>query len=926
MMTPAVRAEAPPPGQRVLTVSATTDSYPYSFRDSSGKLTGYGVDLLDAVAAEMHVTLRRIEVPATEDAANLEAARYDLVQFHAAVPGRGKLAAFSQPVLINRGDIFVRRGERRIASLDDLRAAHVPIATLEQGGDFLLANGFSPALIVHRSAGECLAALARGEVEAVLLTRLTGQAQLHFLKLRGIAPVGADLPGFKVTYCIATRRDNPELLAQINEALAVLSTTGQTEEIYSRWFGRFAAQEISPLQVALIVAASLGLALVVALWALHHQRQLRRQIAGQAALLRENQAILAAAQQFSHLGHWQRTMPPNLTVQWSAETYRIFERDPALPPPTAEEVVALAVGPDRDRWRDAIAGGLRQAQPYDLDLVIEPRPGVTKVVHVNARPTFDESGRQTGVFGTVHDITAPRAAEVSLRRSEQLLRALYANLPLGLGVVEQLGDDWQIVSINPAAMQHVALPDGIGGGTLRTSGLAPEWRDYWTRLLADCADTNRLVNRELLRPDLRRVFLTVAIPLEPADGRARICFLIEDVTERRRQEAELAQGRRLRAIGELVGGIAHEFNNLLTPIRLSAELIRADWPHDPALHDQLRIIGGAAERSAHLVQRLLTFGRQSESHPEQFDLHAVVDANIELLRPTSDRRIAIASTVSADLPPLFLPVGAVHQIILNLLLNARDTVTDKFTSTPAADWQPRIVVEGAVVSAPDAAIASPVPRASGWIRLTVRDTGRGMPAPVLERLFEPFYTTKEVGRGTGLGLATVWHLVTGFGGRVEVESTVGEGSAFHVLLPVFATAGAPAEPDAAPAPSRATAPRRLLLVDDEEAIVQLVSTLLRRRGHEVTAVDSATAAWTLLSTAPETYDAVLLDLNMPGINGVEFARRARALPFRRPLIVVSGRVSDVDRAALAAIDVTAVILKPFSLEQFAAVFDDAFAG
>ena len=919
-------ADALPSGQRVLTVSAATDSYPYSFRDSSGKLVGYGVDLLDAVAAEMHVTLQRTEVPAVEDVANLETAHYDLGQFQSAVLGRATLAAYSQPVLINRGDIFVRKGERQFTSLEALRAAHVRIATPEQGQSFLLANGFSPESITRGSAGQCLTALSVGDVDAVVLTRLTGHAQLYFLKIRNVVPMGVDLPGFKVTYCIATRRDDLELLAKINEALAVLSTTGQTEEIYSRWFGRFESKGLSAQQISLLVVASLGLALGVALWALQRQRLLRRQIAGQATQLRESQRILAAAQQFAHLGHWHRVTYPGPSLEWSAETYRIFECDPALPAPDVADLVMLAVGHDRERWRSAIEASIRYARSYDLDVAIEPRPGKTKVVHLNARPVFDETGRQTGVFGTAQDITAPRAAEVSLRRSEQLLRALYANLPLGLGVVEQLNDGWQLVSLNPAAIQHLALPPGAGAGcTLRDSGLAAEWQDYWAHLFAECADTDRPLNSELLRPDLRRVFTTVTIPLESVGGRARICFLIDDVTDRRRQEAELAQGRRLRAIGELVGGIAHEFNNLLTPIRLSTEMIKEDWPHDIALHDQLRIIAGAADRSALLVQRLLTFGRRSESRPELFQIKAIVDANLELLRATSDRRIVIESTVPADLPSLFLPMDAVHQIVLNLLLNARDTLTEKLASRPTTDWRPLIAVGATAAPSPALTVSTPVPVTNNWIRLTVRDTGRGMPPEVLERLFEPFYTTKEVGRGTGLGLATVWHLVTSFGGRVDVESTAGEGSAFHVTLPVLASTTAPEEPALESATPSASIPRRLLMVDDEAMIVTLVSVLLRRSGHEVTAVDNATEAWTLLSSNPQAYDGVILDLNMPGINGVEFARRARALPYSRPMLVMSGRVTDADRETLAAINVTAIVHKPFSLEQFLAEFNEAFA-
>jgi len=201
---------------------------------------------------------------------------------------------------------------------------------------------------------------------------------------------------------------------------------------------------------------------------------------------------------------------------------------------------------------------------------------------------------------------------------------------------------------------------------------------------------------------------------------------------------------------------------------------------------------------------------------------------------------------------------------------------------------------------------------------------------VIERLFEPFYTTKQVGSGTGLGLATVWHLTTGFGGRVEVESTFGQGSSFHILLPVHAEpsstlpASAP-EDVASPASAAAPAPiRNLLLVDDEQAIAELVAKFLRRHGHQITAVTRADEAWSMLSAAPDAYDAIIIDLNMPGMNGVEFARRARALPFLRPIVVITGRVTDTDRQALASVDVTAILGKPFTFDEFESVLHEAF--
>jgi CheY-like chemotaxis protein len=188
-----------------------------------------------------------------------------------------------------------------------------------------------------------------------------------------------------------------------------------------------------------------------------------------------------------------------------------------------------------------------------------------------------------------------------------------------------------------------------------------------------------------------------------------------------------------------------------------------------------------------------------------------------------------------------------------------------------------------------------------------------MPSAVIERIFEPFYTTKQVGQGTGLGLATVWHLVVELGGRVNVESVPGEGSAFHVFLPYrsLPSAVAPAVQPGSAAIAGSARSLRLLLVEDEEAVASLISTLLKRQGHQITLAINGLDGWERLSATPDAFDGVIMDLNMPGLNGQELARRARALAYDRPLVAVSGRVTEDDRTELARLGVRTILQKPF---------------
>jgi two-component system cell cycle sensor histidine kinase/response regulator CckA len=920
-------AEAP---ARPLTVSAAVDNYPYSFEEG-GQVTGFATDVFAAVAQRMNLKYELVRVAAMDDLRRFAAGDFDVGQWHPHIPGHDAEAEYSVPILTVQGAIFVRQGDRRFKTMTDLRDRQARVATPTQGHAYALLKGLAPDLVREVSSPEALQLLARGQVDAVLVTRLTGLAQAQHLGIANVEPAGPSLEGFTVRYCFATHRGNVALMAQLNEGLALLYRTGEYERIHQKWFARYEPLQFTREQVVAYGAGALALALIITLWALVRQRQLHQRIAHQAEELDESRRILAEAQRFARLGHWQRGLQnePGQAV-WSEETYRILERDPQQGIPSLDAVIDCAVAADRVRWHEAIRAVYAQGQPYDLYLVIEPRPGLRKTIHVRGRPINDQAGRRTGLFGTVQDVTAWRAAEEALRQSEQLLRALYENLPLALGVVERAGGEWLVVSFNPEGVRQLGLvAEPPAGRALRDLGLAPEQVQYWSGLFTRCIDSAQPLKTELARQDQSRNFAITLVPLDSAADRARCCFLMEDVTERKQKDAEIAQGRRLRAIGELVGGIAHEFNNLLTPILLNSDLLHAEWAHMPGLRDDLKMIVDAARRSADLTRRLLAFGRKSEHQAEELDLRTIVQANADLVRHTFDRRIHLQDDVPAGLPRLFLNSGDLHQLLLNLLVNARDTLTEKFALPHAADWNACIRLEAALLPASAAVPLAPGkhPSPAQWIRLTVRDNGCGMPPSVLERIFEPFYTTKQVGHGTGLGLATVWHVVAEFGGRIDVESTLGEGTAFHLYLPVRSRP-APAgslHPFGGALPPGSAKPRKLLLAEDEEPVSRIVTALLRREGHTVVLATDGHNAWQQLSAAPGEFDAVILDLNMPGLSGLELASRARALPYDRPLVVMSGRVTEDERLELARLRIDAIINKPFTLEMLRTMLDSVLA-
>jgi signal transduction histidine kinase len=518
---------------------------------------------------------------------------------------------------------------------------------------------------------------------------------------------------------------------------------------------------------------------------------------------------------------------------------------------------------------------------------------------------------------TLRHRIAAQASDI-IEQSE-LLAALYDNVPLGMCVLDLSPQGARLRSLNRRAREFLGLiAEDSMGRVVGELNLTPEWTHLFHDVLAGAAKVKGIVIEPKVLVDTHRHLMVTRVPLAPhSGGIPRICLLFEDITERWRQDQEIAQGRKLRAIGELVGGIAHEFNNLMTPVMLMVSEVRLTHSADQVLQSDMAVIGGAIQRAADLTARLLTFGRKSESRGvEPLQLGTVVKGAIDLLRPTFDRRILWDNTVPADLPPVLFNPTDLNQVLLNLLLNARDTLSEKLAGQNASNWKPCIRIEAEEL--PQGAFAKPVAFPShvlcGWLKLTVADNGMGIAAEVKERIFEPFYTTKSMGQGTGLGLATVWHTITVAGGRIDIVSTVGEGSSFEVVLPVWASS--PVQKGEEKQPARvAGGTADVLLIDDDKVVADVMAAVLRKKGYRVRCIRDGLLAWEHLQANIATHDLLVVDINMPGLDGIELARRARNAGYVGHIMIVSGRLTSEDTGQFAGVRVDAVLVKPFNNDE-----------
>jgi PAS domain S-box-containing protein len=388
------------------------------------------------------------------------------------------------------------------------------------------------------------------------------------------------------------------------------------------------------------------------------------------------------------------------------------------------------------------------------------------------------------------------------------------------------------------------------------------------------------------------------------DGRAmRMVGSMQDVTARRLVEQQLLQAQKMEVMGQLAAGVAHDFNNLLTAMFGYLELADEMAADGVAVTSELAEVRRAAEQAAALTRQLLVFSRRELERPRSIDLGIVLGDAERLLARLIGGTHALDLRVAAGLWPVRLDPVHAEQVLMNLVLNARDAMPDGGPVIVALD---NVTLEAPIAE------AIPAPLAAGaYVRLVVRDSGVGMDARTLSRVWEPFFTTKSAGRGTGLGLPTVRSLVARAGGGIVVESMPGRGTTFAVYLP---RGTSPAEPRATNAPPQGGS-ERVLLIEDEPAVRDAVQRALERHGYSVAAPDDVDAAVRRLHTS-DGVDVVVLDAQLDvrrrgAVESVLAALRARPLP--TPLVLLAGVVRDGPLAPAAGRP-GIVVEKPFATE------------
>ncbi|MDR9501548.1 MAG: response regulator [Desulfurivibrionaceae bacterium] len=413
----------------------------------------------------------------------------------------------------------------------------------------------------------------------------------------------------------------------------------------------------------------------------------------------------------------------------------------------------------------------------------------------------------------------------------------------------------------------------------------------------------------IIHKNMGRTFSVTCAPLLNEQGEfSRIVHIARDITTKKKMAAELAQARKMEAIGTLAGGIAHDFNNILAAIIGYADMARHTLPAGSTSKNHIEQVLKAGNRAKELVNQILTFSRKGFDQPEPLDPAPITKEALKLLRASLPTTIEIQQEITPDCGIILAHPSHIHQVIVNFCTNALYAMKQE-KGVLTVKLRPVELKKSEVSEEPD---VSPGP----FVELMIRDTGCGMDARTSQRIFEPYFTTKEFGKGSGMGLALAHGIVQSCGGFIKIESAPQKGTTFHVFFPAIAARPfAPAKEEQQETPK---GNERILAVDDEEPIAEMYKEILEQLGYQVTARNCSKQTLELFLAAPDDFDLLITDQTMPHLSGTELAKKILEIRPDMPIIMCTGYSSLISEEKAHEMGIEKFVMKPFNQKELAA--------
>ena len=544
-------------------------------------------------------------------------------------------------------------------------------------------------------------------------------------------------------------------------------------------------------------------------------------------------------------------------------------------------------------------------EPYYLEYrrkngEVFPTESVGTTVH-------DSDNRVTGLLGLVRDISYTKQAEQVLLETKQKYQSMVENIGIGVSLINK---ELQIVEMNRQMRNWFPNIDTSTPPLCYQSFNDPPFNSpcSWcptSKTLLDGKVHESITSNP--KEGTIRKYRIVSSPIINVKGEVVAAIeMVEDMTERLEFEKQIQQAQRMESIGNLAGGIAHDFNNILFPIVGMAELLLEDLPSGSPERENTEEILRAGMRGSDLVKQILAFSRQSEHQMVPTRIQNILREVLKLSRATIPAYIEIQQDIQNDCGMVRADATQIHQVAMNIITNAFHAMEDRGGKLTVRLCETEI-------KALEERYANLSPGI--YAHISISDTGHGMPSDLIKKIFDPYFTTKEQGKGTGLGLAVVHGIVKEHNGDIKVVSEIGEGSIFNVYLPLME------KPDQLHI-SKITKKlekghERILLVDDEEPIAKLEKQILERLGYKVTILFNGLEALELFKAKPQAFDLIISDMSMPNISGDELSAKMKSIRSDIPVILCTGFSERIKDRSIDELGINGMLMKPVSKTDLA---------
>ena len=535
------------------------------------------------------------------------------------------------------------------------------------------------------------------------------------------------------------------------------------------------------------------------------------------------------------------------------------------------------------------------------------KDGTKRIMSWHNSILYGPAGELTGLFSSGEDITLRKRAEESLVAEHRFTESLIETAQTIILVLDTQG----------CIIRYNRYLEDISGYKLEET----RGKDWFSTFLPP-GDNDKI--RELFKKAVGDICTHGNVnPIVCKDGRERyiewydttlrdskeniigVLAVGQDITKRKRIEEELNQSQKMRAIGQLAGGIAHDFNNVLAGIIGYADMALDEVVSNERLSRYMRNILRAGDRARHLVNQILTFGRQKMERKTPVNLRPVIIEVVELLKASLPSSIQLSYDMKKDTCPIIANTTKVHETVMNLSTNAMHAMDEK--------GELKISLREEKTDEQQLGIMGTI-EPGFYSVIEVKDTGSGIDEALITRIFEPFYTTKDTGKGTGLGLSVVYGVMQSHNGNIQIQSSVGKGTIFTLFFP---KAEKTATLEEETSPDIKTGHERILFVDDEDLIKEMGYDLLVSLGYRVTSTTSSLEALKILQENPDSIDLLITDQTMPNMNGLELVQEIRKINSELPIILCTGFSSKVNDEKVAELGIKALCYKPLTKRDIA---------